>query len=79
MGKKIIGAIAFTTIAVAVGWNYKHNSLDVELSDLALANVEALANGESLDQNGYKYVAEPRPCCKQYSYEYQCSSVWPDC
>ena len=46
MGKKIIGAIAFTTIAVAVGWNYKHNSQDVELSDLALANIEALASGE---------------------------------
>ena len=77
MGKKIIGAIAFAAIAVAAGWNYKHNSLDVELSDLALANVEALANGEGLDQYGYKLVNN---CCKAYQpREFKCSSIWPDC
>ena len=47
MGKKIIGVIAFAAIAVAAGWNYQQNKQEVELSDLALENVEALARGES--------------------------------
>lgn len=46
MGKKIIGVIAFAAIAVAAGWNYQQNQNEVELSDLALANMEALARGE---------------------------------
>ena len=79
MGKKIIGVIAFAAIAAAAGWNYNQNNQKVELSDLALENVEALARGEGIDQNGYKYVTEPRPCCKRYLHEYQCSDVWPDC
>ena len=79
MGKKIIGVIAFAAIAAAAGWNYNQNNQKVELSDLALENVEALARGEGIDHIGYKYVAEPRPCCKIYSHEYQCSDVWPDC
>ena len=41
MGKKIIGVIAFAAIAVAAGWNYQQNKQDVELSDLALENIEA--------------------------------------
>jgi len=49
MGKKIIGVIAFAAIAVAAGWNYQQNKQEVELSDLALENVEALARGESAD------------------------------
>ena len=55
MGKKIIGVIAFAAIAAAAGWNYNQNNQKVELSDLALENVEALARGEGIDQNGYKY------------------------
>ena len=47
MGKKIIGVIAFAAIAVAAGWNYQQNKQNVELSDLALANIEALASGEA--------------------------------
>ncbi|MBC8602202.1 hypothetical protein H8784_10800 [Parabacteroides acidifaciens] len=51
MGKKIIGVIAFAAIAVAAGWNYQQNKQEVELSDLALANVEALARDESGKNN----------------------------
>lgn len=47
MGKKIIGVIAFTAIAVVAGWNFQRNINKMDLSDLAIANVEALANGES--------------------------------
>ena len=46
MGTKILGVIAFAAIAVAAGWNYQQNKQNVELSDLALANIEALASGE---------------------------------
>ena len=44
MGKKVIGVIAFAAIAVAAGWNYQQGKQEVELSDLALENVDALAD-----------------------------------
>ena len=50
MGKKIIGVIAFAAIAAAAGWNYQQNTNEVQLSDLALENVEALALGETDDE-----------------------------
>ena len=43
MGKRILGVIAFAAIAAVAGWNYQQNKQEVELSDLALENVEALA------------------------------------
>ena len=49
MGKKIIGVIAFAAIAVAAGWNYQQNRNDVKLSDLTLADVEALADKATQD------------------------------
>ena len=54
MGKKIIGVIAFAAIAVAAGWNYQQNKQEVELSDLALENIEALARDETI-RDGYAY------------------------
>lgn len=47
MGTKILGVIAFVAIAAAAGWNYHQNTNEVQLSDLALENAEALARGES--------------------------------
>ena len=47
MGTKILGVIAFVAIAAAAGWNYQQNINEVQLSDLALENAEALARGES--------------------------------
>ena len=47
MGTKILGVIAFVAIAAAAGWNYQKNTNEVQLSDLALENAEALARGES--------------------------------
>ena len=47
MGTKILGVIAFVAIAAAAGWNYPQNTNEVQLSDLALENAEALARGES--------------------------------
>ena len=58
MGKKIIGVIAFAAIAAAAaGWNYQQNKQEVELSDLALENVEALA----WDENKSNYHLFPCP------------------
>lgn len=47
MGKKFFGVIAVVAIAAVAGWSYQLNEPEVELSDLALENVEALARGES--------------------------------
>ena len=47
MGTKNLGVIAFVAIAAAAGWNYQQNTNEVQLSDLALENAEALARGES--------------------------------
>lgn len=59
MGKKIVGVIAFAAIAAVAGWNYQQNQQSVEqLSDLALANVEALARGEGGGKTCYTY------CCQ---------------
>lgn len=48
MGKKFFGVIAFVAIAAAAGWNYQQKTNEVQLSDLALENVEALASCEQL-------------------------------
>lgn len=45
MNKVLYAVAVIATIAIA-GWNYQQNK-EVELSELALANVEALASGES--------------------------------
>ena len=55
MGKKIFGVISFAAIAAVAGWNYQQNKQNVELSDLALENVEALARREG-GSTKYKYV-----------------------
>ena len=44
--KKLLGIIAIAAVTAAAGWNFSQNQNEGELSDLALANVEALASGE---------------------------------
>lgn len=79
MGKKIIGVIAFAAIAVAAGWNYQQNNQDLELSDMASANVEALARGEAGPDWGHtELVYNPRPCCKDNPY-HSCSGTYSPC
>lgn len=46
MLKKTIGLVAVVAMAAVAGWNYQQNQNKVEMSDLALANVEALAQFE---------------------------------
>lgn len=59
MKKKIFGVALIAAMAVAAGWNFNQSKNEVELSDLVLANVEALARYEDnhcpngcLDQSG---------------------------
>lgn len=50
--KKIIG---IAMIALMIGWNFSMKQNEVELSDLALANVEALAQDEGIYPHGICY------------------------
>lgn len=43
--KKFLYAVAVIATVAIAGWNYQQNK-EVELSDLAMANVEALAQRE---------------------------------
>ena len=54
MKKKILGIAVMATVALAAGWNINQSNNDIQLSDLAVNNVEALASGESdLCPNGW--------------------------
>ncbi len=79
--KKLLGIIAIAAIAAAAGWNFSQSQNEVELSDLAQANIEALARGEGggIDQDGYKYIASPKACCEGGNAGHKCSDVWPMC
>lgn len=46
MRKKLIGVAVVAAIAVAASWNFNQSKNEVEMSDLTLANVEALATPE---------------------------------
>lgn len=63
--KKILFSVAvIATIAIA-GWNYQQNK-EVELSDLAMENVEALAQGEIENYYNFKLKSYDNGCkiCK---------------
>ena len=55
--RKLFGIIAMAAIAAVAGWNFSQSQNEVELSDLALANVEALAWDEII-------VGQPCACVK---------------
>ena len=44
--KKLFGIMALAAIAAAAGWNFSQSQNKMELSDLALANINALAEQE---------------------------------
>lgn len=46
IAKKYFGLLAAVAVVAATGWNYQQNKQYDGLSELALANVEALATGE---------------------------------
>ena len=77
MKKRILGAALLVAIAVAAGWNYQQNKQDVQLSDLALTNVEALASGEGSGdckwRTGHSSVIGWIAICDSYGVGYSCS------
>lgn len=63
MKNKLIGVAVVAAMALTAGWNYNQNQNEVEMSDLALANVEALADSET-DEEFYNKTG--------------CYAVWVD-
>jgi hypothetical protein len=63
MKKKILGVAIVAAIALVSGWNISQSMSEVALSDVSLANVEALADGEnSLCSKNIWYSASSS-CC----------------
>ena len=52
MKKKFLGIVAAVAVVAIAGVNYLQMNQSVELSDLALENVDALASGESTSNTG---------------------------
>ena len=52
MTKKILGILVVFIVTLISAWNINKNQNEVNLSDLALNNVEALAWHEEEDPNG---------------------------
>ena len=52
IAKKYFGLLAAVAVVAAAGWNYQQNKQYDGLSELAIENVEALANGESTSNTG---------------------------
>ena len=83
----VLGVVAIITTTVAVS-NYFHQKRDAKLSDLALANIEALAQDESSEKLKKGYEASSYqwyssllnkwttiPCCKYNGNEFSgCSA-----
>ena len=67
MKKKLLFGVAVLAITVVVAWNVSFSSQQRTMSDLSLANVEALALGEG--GNG---------CCKWRTQE-GCGGGWALC
>lgn len=65
MRKKLFAALAVAVVAVVTGYNVYSSQKSTTLSDLALANVEALANSGETDDRGTLYgnSAGTQFCC----------------
>ena len=62
MKKKYYAALLAVVVIAFTGYNvYQSQKADASLSDLAMANVEALANGEQ--ENGIKCIGEGTVDC----------------
>lgn len=68
MKKKLIGVAVIAAIAVTAGWNFNQSKNEMELNDLALANVEALATNET----GNRY--QTMGYCSPSDLNYMCTS-----
>ena len=71
MKKKLISAAFVVAIALAAGYNVYNLQNKEALSDLALDNVEALANRESGAGIGGKY--QSMGWCTPFNMDYMCT------
>lgn len=63
MKKKIFGAALIAAMAVAAGWNFNQSKNEVNLTDLALANAEALTRSELGELCGGCSTSKRYFCC----------------
>jgi hypothetical protein len=70
MKKKMMGIIAAVAVAVVAGYNIYASQSNVKLSDLALANVEALANNNEWDTPFYVHPCPTGPGTECSSAKY---------
>ena len=73
MKKKIFGAVLIAAMALAAGWNFNQSKNEVVLSDLALANVEALASGEVKADCGNMAAVICKATCSKCGKTYKTS------
>lgn len=71
MKKKIFGIALIAIMALAAGWNFTQSKNEVKLSELALANVEALARYEIGDVVVTCSAGSEGKCFRATRYEYQ--------
>lgn len=64
MRRKIFGAALIAAMALAAGWNFNQSKNEVELSDLALANAEALAGCETITGGSCWMSSYTWRCCE---------------
>ncbi|MDR1340075.1 MAG: NVEALA domain-containing protein [Prevotellaceae bacterium] len=61
MKKKILIFVSVAVISAASGWNFSQNRNEVALSDMALENIEALAD-ETIGGGSFCYCVMHIPC-----------------
>lgn len=69
--KKYLGIMAIAAIAAAAGWNFNQSQNELELSDLALANAEALARGENPYDCPNGCLTSPGSCFCHFYFPYE--------
>ena len=68
MGKKLFATVLVAVVAIAAGYNIYQSQNTVSLSELALDNVEALANGEANPNCPNGCIAQEFEWCFCYTF-----------
>lgn len=75
MCKKVFGVIIVLAIAMVAAWNFNQSGNEIELSDLALSNMEALADGEYPEIPGFN----DKVVYKTWNYNYSPPRIQTSC